>query len=213
MFIKDRDLLLHEPSLFRDVGWVGQRLVKGSAEIVGTLLTFASQDVPLDLANIDVGHVVTIGGASYEIVDRVSSTELTVSRARANESDEVQPPAPVSSDVCTISTFGPQIGLVHAQILRTLGIEPGEPAAVGTVTESSITNPSAFKEIAALGTLHLIYSAAAALAGAGSGMDQRASGYRARFAQARSRVVALIDTNGDGTPDASRRMNVVQFVR
>lgn len=31
MFIRDRDLLLHEPSLFRDVGWVGQRLVKGSA--------------------------------------------------------------------------------------------------------------------------------------------------------------------------------------
>ena len=212
MFIRDRDLLLHEPSLFRDVGWVGQRLVKGSAGIIGTLLTFASQDVPLDQANIDIGHVVTIGGASYEIVDRVSATELTVSRVRASEADEIQPPAPVSLEICTISTFAPQIGLIHGQILRTLGIEPGEAPASGKITESSITNPDVFKEIAALGTLHLVYSAAAALAGAGSGVDHRASVYRTRFAQARARVVALIDTNGDGTPDASRRMNVVEIV-
>jgi len=213
MFIRDRDLLLHEPSLFRDVGWVGQRLVKGSAGIAGTLLTFVSQDVQLDLANIDVGHVATIGGVSYEVVDRVSATELTVSRARASEADEVQPPAPVTFDTCMISTFRPQIGLVHAQVLRTLGIEPGAAAALGKVTESSITNPAAFKEIEALGALHLIYSAAASLTGAGSVADQRAALYRERFGAARWRAVALVDTDGDGKPDASRRMNVVQFVR
>lgn len=213
MFIKDRDLLLHEPSLFRDVGWVGQRLVKGSAGIVGTLLTFVSADVPLDQAGIDVGHVVAIGGASYEVVDRVSSTELTISRARSRETDEIQPPAPSATDVCTISTFAPQIGLVHDQILRTLGIEPGEASAIGKVTESSITNAAAFKEVAALGALHLIYSAAAALGGSGSAADQRAALYRERFGAARWRAVALIDTNGDGVADASRRMNVAQFVR
>ncbi len=213
MFIRDRDLLLHEPSLFRDIGWAGQRLVQGSAGIAGTLLTFVSQDVPLDQANIDIGHVVTIAGASYEIVDRVSSTELTISRARANETDEIRPPAPLSPDACTISTFAPQIALVHAQVLRTLGIEPGEAPAIGKVTESSITNPAAFKEIEALGTLHLIYSAAAALRGSGSPADQRAALYRERFGAARWRAVALVDTNNDGTPDASRRMNVTQFTR
>jgi hypothetical protein len=37
--------------------------------------------------------------------------------------------------------------------------------------------------------------------------------YRQRFATERQRAAALIDTNGDGIADATRRLNVVNLVR
>ncbi|MFG0260543.1 MAG: hypothetical protein ACF8LK_09355 [Phycisphaerales bacterium JB041] len=48
MFATDRDLLVLEPSLVRDIGWVGQRLARGSGDIAGTTLTMTVQDVGFD---------------------------------------------------------------------------------------------------------------------------------------------------------------------
>jgi len=212
VFITDRDLLILEPNLFRDVGWAGQRLVAGIGDVAGSTLTLTSYDVDLEDGAIDEGHVVTVGAVAYEVVARLSATTATISRLRVSDQDPVQAPAPVTGGPIEIHTFAPQIAMVHAQVLRLLGIEPDEtdPDAIG---ETDITNPAALKRVEALGTLHLVFASAAALSEPGSAPWARADMYRDRFAAERRRASARIDLDGDGVADATRRLNLVQLVR
>jgi len=212
MFATDRDLLVLEPTVFNDVGWVGQRLVKTTGSISGTTLTVAATP---DLEQVDVrgGHVALVNDVPYEVIERLSPTELTVSRLRSGSDGAVLPPAEITDAPVEVHTFGPQIALVHGQVLRAVGIEPDEPADPGAPAEEDITNPAALARLEALGALHLVFSAAAALAPVGSSQEARAALYRDRFAAERRRVVARLDLDGDGLPDATRRPNVVQFMR
>jgi len=213
MFANDRDLLVLEPNLVRDVGWVGQRLVKGTGDVAGTTLTMTSQDVGFELVEIGAGHVVVVGGVAYEVIARISNTQLTISRLRASEDGTVLVPSPVSGAAVEVPSFGPQQAMVHGQVLRMLGIDPEEKAGGGVVTEASITNGKSLVLFEALGVLHLIFAAAAALAGEKSPMAFKAGMYRDRFSAERGRVAARIDTDGDGVADATRRPSVVQLVR
>ena len=212
MFTTDRDLLVLEPGLFRDVGWVAQRLTKGTGTITGNTLTVTGADVPLDAAGITAGHVVTVGGTSYEVIARQSPTALTISRPRASTTDAIQPPSPATSAEALVMTFAPQIAMVERQVLRMAGIEP-EDTTPGIVTASAITNPGALTMLIALGALHVLYAAAGASSGANGWLADRAAMYRERFSAARQNARVLIDLDGDGIPDATRRLNVVQFIR
>ncbi len=213
MFATDRDLLVLEPSLVRDVGWAGQRLVKGTGDVAGTTLTMTSQDVGFELAEVGAGHVVVVGGVLYEVVGTIDNTKLTISRMRASVDGGLLPPSATTGAVVEVPTFLPQLAMVHGQVLRMLGIDPDEPAGVGVVSEVSITNPGSFALFEALGALHLVFAAAAALAGEGSPAAFKAGMYRERFAAERGRVAARIDTDGDGVADATRRPSVVQLIR
>src|SRR3954470_14123560 len=70
MFASDRDLLAMEPNLFRDVGWVGQRLVSGTGGVAGTTLTLTAQDVDFEDGGVGAGCVVLVDGAPYEVLAR-----------------------------------------------------------------------------------------------------------------------------------------------
>jgi hypothetical protein len=112
-------------------------------------------------------------------------------------------------------TFRPQVGVVHGQILRMLGIEPEDPRE-GALGESAVVNPGAVTRLECLGALHLIFAAASAASPGGSaglGYGERAAMYRERFAAERGRVSVLIDTDGDGQPEAMRRPGVGHLVR
>ncbi len=212
MFATDKDLLTLEPGLFRDVGWVAQRLTRGTGAISGNTLTVSGADVALDAAGITAGHVVTVGGTNYEVIARPTASTLTISRVRANPSDPIQPPSPVSGVEVFVMTFAPQIAMVERQALRMAGIEP-EDAAPGAIQARDITNPSSLTMLVSLGALHTVYAAAGAGSGAGGSLTERAVMYRERFAAARQRAQVQIDLNGDGLPDATRRLNIAQFVR
>lgn len=211
MFATDRDLLVLEPNLLRDIGWAGQRLVKGTGDVSGTTLTMTSQDVGFELAEVGPGHVVVVGGVAYEVLDTISNTQLTISRVRASAEGAALPPSPTAGAAVEVMSFRPQVAIVHAQVLRMLGIEPDEPA--GVIGEESITNGGSLALFEALGALHLVFAAASALAGAESPAAIKAGMYRDRFALERGRVAARIDTDGDGVADATRRPSVVQLVR
>jgi len=211
MFASDRDLLALEPNLFRDVGWVGQRLVRASGALAGTTLTLSGADVALDAAGVGAGHVVLVNGAGYEVIAVLSATQATVSRLRADAAGEVIPPSPVTGAEVILHTFAPQLGIVHAQLLRMVGIEPGP--STGDVSEENIVNAGALTRIEALGALFLIYAAASGPTGPDSAQGQRAEFYRRRFAEERERAAVRLDLDGDGVADATRRFNVVQFVR
>jgi len=215
MFATDRDLLALEPNLFRDVGWVGQRLIKGTGDIAGTTLTLTAQDADFLAAGVAEGYIALVDGTPYEIIQRLSSTTAEISRLRAAKLDPVLPPSPATAKPVVVTSFRPQIAIAHAQVLRMLGIEPDDPGGTGRVVEEDITNPSAIAAVEALGALYLAFAAAA-----GPGADARPAHewsrtllYKDRFAAARQRTAAQIDLDGDGLPDATRRMNIIQFVR
>ena len=213
MFATDRDLLVLEPSLVRDVGWVGQRLVKGSGDIAGTTLTMTSQDVGFDDVGVEAGGVVVAGGVVYEIIERQGVDTLTISRMRGSTDGDLLTPSPVDGVSVEVPTFGPQLAMVHGQVLRMLGIDPDGAAGIGEVTESNITNPGALVLLESLGALHLVFAAAAALASDNSPAAYKAGLYRERFALERGRAAVRVDTDGDGVADATRRPSVVQLVR
>lgn len=219
MFATDRDLLVLEPRLFHDISWSAQKLVDsasgGVIDTAGTKLTVSS----IDFAGLGVGggSVVLLGATTptpIEVLSRLSATELSVSRLRASTSDAAVPVTPASGQKVVVHSFRPQLSLVHAQLLRMVGIEPDDAAPpADQPVEADITNPRAFVLAEALGALHLIFSSAAALVGSDSPLWVKATMYAERFRAERTRLQAELDLDGDGEPDAVRRPNVVQFVR
>ena len=211
MFTSDRDLLLLDPTLFRDVGWLGQRLLSTVATVIDTTLTVSGVD--LTALGVAAGHVVLVDGAALEVTQRLSPTALEISRPRAAPND---PPIPASFGVnraIVIHTFSPQLAIAHGQILRMLGLEADAAPVPGTLTDANVTNPRSLWLVEALCALYQIYAAAAALAPADSPAHVRAEHYRARFNAERQRATARIDTDGDGRADVTRYLNVVQFLR
>lgn len=209
----DRDLLTFEPDLFRDAGWAGQRLVSGTGTISGTTLSLTAYDVNLEDAGVAGGHVAVVDGVPCEVVGVSTGTTATVSRLRASPADPPITPSPVTGRPVTIATMRPQIAAIERQVLRMLGIEPSATPGPGVLGVASITNPEALRRLTALGTLHLVFAAAAALTPPESPHWVRAELYRARFARERHAVAALIDADGDGVPDSTRRLNVMQLLR
>lgn len=217
MFANDRDLLVFEPELFRDVGWVGQRLTLGQAGVSGTTLTATGLTAGFDVLGVGVGSVALVDGVPLEVVERLSSTTLTVSRVRGSVSDAAIPPSSVTAGALEVFTFGPQIRTVHRQTLRMVGLEPLGEASADELDASAVTNPEDLRRVEALGALHLIFAAASAPGssadGPGSSWAARARMYRERYSAERGRVAALVDVDGDGRAEAARRLNVVRFVR
>lgn len=215
MFINDRDLLVLEPNLFRDVGWLGQRLADTTGSISGTTLTVTGAD--LAALGVGAGYVALVNGLPVEVLARLSATTATVSRLRADVNDAAIPPGNVPPSVpVQVWTLRPQINVVHQQVLRLLGIEPsadGGPVLPWQLTEAQIIRPRSLWLLEALLTLHLVYSSAAALAGSESPLGLRAQMYLARAGAERARAVAYLDTNGDGVAEVARYVGVACWVR
>ncbi|MBL8765355.1 MAG: hypothetical protein JNM07_13930 [Phycisphaerae bacterium] len=207
MFANDRDLLVLEPNLFRDAGWAAQRLVNATGSVAGATLTVPGAD--LVALGVGAGNIALLDGVALEVVARESATTLTVSRIRAGPGDPLIPPPPATDRPVAVWTFLPQLAIVHEQLLRMLGIEPGQ-AGPGALTESSVTNPRALALAEALGALHLVFAGAG---GSGAPEAGRAGFYAARYEAERRRVGAAIDLDGDGHPDCVRRLNVTQVFR
>jgi hypothetical protein len=204
-FAKDRDLLALEPRVFGDVAWTAQKRAAGS-DGVATGLSLSSASADFVSAGVDAGHVVVVDGVALEVTARVSATELNVSLLRDSALDAALAPTfGAGAKGYSVFTFGPQIGVVHGQVMRALGLEVGE--------EARIVNGNALVLVEALGALHLVYSAAAALTADGGGLAMKAAMYRERVALERSRVAAHVDTDGDGEADVVRRLNTIRFVR
>lgn len=219
MLASDRDLLGYEPNLFRDVAWIGQRLVKGTCTISGTTMTMLTQDVTLEAAGVTAGAVAVVDGTAYEVIARLTATTATVSRVRGSSSEPVLPPSPATNVAVVVATMRPQIAMIERQVLRMAGLEPGvSPGTAELPTEGNIVGPERLNRLVALGALHVIYAAAAApgepgAIGVSGSPIGRAEMYRRRFAEERARVVVELDLDGDGVVDATRRLNMLQLTR
>ncbi|MBX3359694.1 MAG: hypothetical protein KF745_14840 [Phycisphaeraceae bacterium] len=204
MFAADRDLLILEPSLFRDISFLAQRILETTGSTSGATLTITGDAAS---PGVTTGHVVLVGGVPLEVLARTTATVLEVSRPRLDsESPPVTPPTLTAQPV-TVTTFLPQIALAHASVLRMIGVEPGDPA------ESRITNARSLRLLESLIALGLVYDAAAASTGPQSPAAFRAEAYRLRAVHERTRAVARLDLDGDGLPDHSRSLSAGRWTR
>lgn len=215
MFASDRDLLVYEPRLFNEVGFAAQRVLDsasgGGLDSNGTTLTVSVARF-VDWG-VQAGWVAVIADVPAEVVTRFNQTQLYVSKLRDDPSGGAVPIGGSGSGLSVrVATFRPQLAVIHGVILRGLGIEPGIVGPDG-VSETSIRNPAALARAECLGALHMIYSAAAVLAGESSLHWAKAKMYAERFDTERRRVGAEIDTDGDGVADAVRRVNVSRLIR
>ncbi len=212
-FATDRDLLVLEPNLFRDIAFASQLLAGGTDGVVsGTTFTSASADFVA--AGLDAGHVVLISDVPVEVIEVVSSTELTVSLLRAHSDDPAVPPPAGTALTYGVRSFRPQLEMLHRQIMRAAGIEPdglGEPSDAPTVDE--VLNGDEVAMVEALGALEGIFASAASILADEPYLRLRAASYRDRFSSARQRARVRLDLDGDGEVDVVRHLNVVQFVR
>ena len=210
MFSKDRDLVVHEPGLMRDVGWAGQRRLSVIGGISGTQLTIETGSF-VD-AGIEAGHAVVFDGITLEVVSVESATTATVSLMRGDVLGAAVPPIEAASRGLLVYDFSAQRSIVHRQILAMLGIDAAGEDVFG-VDETMITNAGALNRLETLGTLHLIYAGASAPSRANDRFEQRAELYRQRYQRERESVIAMIDTDGDGIAEVTRRPNAFVLAR
>jgi hypothetical protein len=215
MLTTDADLARIEPHLFIEAQHVGQRLTRGTVSITGTTLASLGVDVAFDAAAVAPGHICVVDGQTYEVVEQTSATALVISRVRARGQTDVQPPSPVSNKPMHVVTFAPQRAIAHAQVMRSIGIEPDLPpdTAAGRPGVESILNPGALVHLEALAALQLIWLSATLNAGADATVAARAERFKEMYARERERVGAFIDLDGDGFPDAVRRPSIVPLLR
>ncbi|CAN5761979.1 hypothetical protein BH11PLA1_BH11PLA1_22040 [soil metagenome] len=213
MFIADRDLLVIEPAVFRDAGWLAQRLASGPASVSSSVLTCSAGNFVN--VNVTTGHVVMVDATPLEVMSRLSATTLAVSLLRAGAAESAIPVKNVAAGNAAVWTLRPQIAAAHGQIVRMLGLDVAAAlAAPGQVVDDSrITNPEGLQRLEALMTLHAVYSALAALRGRDDPFANRAEAYRDAVRAERQRAVALIDTDFDGVPNVARRVNTFVMSR
>ena len=208
MFAKDRDLLVIEPGLYRDVVWNGQRLLSGTGDLSGTTLTLTSGSF-LD-GEIGAGHVVLVDSVPMEVVSVQSDAVATVSIMRGDSVSSVIPGKPATGAVVEVFTFAPQVEIVHRQVMSMVGIDVDDVDGLG---DSAVTNPGALVVLEVLGALHLIYASAGAPGRGGEAFLDRAKLYQQRFSAERGSVVAFIDLDGDGIAETRRRPNSFVLTR
>ena len=209
-FSTDRDLLVLEPNVFRDVPFVSQqRLRVSDGAISGTTLTSASADFAA--AEVDAGSVVLVDNRPLEVVSRNDANTLTVSLARGSMAGAALPPGDGTDLDVAMRTFAPQAALVHDTLLRLVGIDPDDPDAA--IDEDAIVSLGLMARLEALGTLERVYSAAVAIAGDNESLLQKADQSRRAFHIALERANVLLDTDGDGHADTQRRPGLIRLVR
>ena len=206
----DRDLLIHEPSVFLDATSVATSLLSATdGSVADTTLTSASSD--FQAAGIDAGHVIVIGNQPTEVVARVDPTNLVVSLPRASLNEANIPPGDGSTLAIDVRTFGRMIAEVEAWILGALGIDAADPLL--PLDETAILNPQDIREAVALRTIAQAFAAASALAPTDASLADRASLYSQRAADVRRQTRAVLEVAGGGSRTASRQIEDVSWTR
>lgn len=189
MFARDIDLIVIEPTLFRDVVWPSQTLLRGQGVVEESELTLTDADGDLESLGVGEGHVVMLGETPVEVVKRLGERRLVVSRPRP-EGVELVAVGKYKGAV-RIGTFMPQIEAVHRRLLRWAEIDDG----------ARVVDGRAAAHAEALGALAMIHFAADAGAGA------RAVHYQRRFEIECERLWLGVDLDGDGVAEQRRRVS------
>jgi hypothetical protein len=205
-FSNDADILKYEPILFGELHLPWQVLATGTgASLSSTTLTANGAD--FIAAQVQAGGVVHLQSAdgsldgAYEIVSVDSSTQLSISVARADSTESAVPP-PAATDISyRISTFGPQAAEVGFQLTEYFGIKPGNPAS--DIDADDILDTSVLRLASVFAVISCVYAMLA-----GKTKDQnywsKSLYYQKLSAKAKGRCRLSIDLGTDGIADVTK---------
>lgn len=206
----DIDLLRLEPRLFVDAASAATMLRSGSDGITsGT--TFSSAGSDFAAAGIDAGHVIVVGAEVVEVEARQSATSLHVSRPRADDSQDAIDPTPGMDQTFSVPTFERIASQETAWTLGALGIDARHPEH--PLDESAVTNAADLRRYVALRVIARGFERAAAGDPGNLALAGRAAHWRAIEQSARHLTAVFLDLDGDGVPDATRRIDDVMLTR
>ena len=215
--ISDRDLLTIEPSMFVDAQGEGTLLSEasdGSVTRSNRKLLSLSSDFIVD--GITTSHVIVVmypvnDNQVLEITSVSTATSLLVSRIRAQPGDPAIKPQDGSALPIKIITFQRAIDEAQAWVLGALGmVDSGQ---IDDLDENDITNPEDVKRMIASLTIARVFAGAAASAPTDAGLAARSALYSTQAKAIAHQTRALIDLDGDGLPDATRRIDVLSLAR
>jgi hypothetical protein len=206
----DRDLLLIEPALFISAMDLATLLIDVTdGSVSGTSLTSTGAD--FDSMGIDAGHAVVIDDQPAEVIERISATELIVSLPRVTADDPLIAPAPGSDLPVRVPTFGRQLNFSQAWVLGSLGVDVDDEGV--PLDESILLNAAEIGRLIALETIARLLRLAAAHDPEDQSTADLAAQYTAEVSAARTRTRAVLDLDGDGVADATRRVSVITLTR
>ncbi len=208
--IEDRELALIEPTLFIDAINQATLLIDATdGNVSNTTVTSLGSD--FESMAIDFGHIVVIDGEVCEVINRISSAALTASLLRASQTDPLIEPTAGSGLSIKIVSFHRHIELAQAWVFGALGIDGGDPGL--SLEESAILNPSMVAHLIALETIWRVLCAAAAIDPTDQSLADRAEHYGRLVSESRQQTKAILDLDGDGVADSTRRIGVVTLIR
>jgi len=210
MLINDVSLLRLDPRVFLDAAGQADVIIDGADGVVsGTTLSSAGSDFAA--RGVDAGHVVVVSNVPVEVEDRTGATTLSVSRPRADDAASLLPPPPGTGLSFSVRTFARLIALERAWALGALGLEP--PAIDDEIDENAILDPAPIERLIAQRVVHRAYARAAAANPADPAIALAAAEHRRLAMLAAQQARAVLDLDGDGVPDATRRISVVTLTR
>lgn len=217
-FCTDMDLLYYEPDLFTSAAAVSQGIVSGSGVLTGanlaTVENLSSRPVAPRMVAVLSGAVA----ATLVLAEVSPPYQMTLSVLHEGLFADEDAPTPLAVGVngqvsYIVRSFWAQRSIVSELLLAACRGRDGEDSD-DLRDGTAITNAEDFRRPAALGTLQMIHSALAAAAGESAGhFATRAELYQRLYRRALRHIVARLDLDGDGTVDAARRLNLVEFVR
>jgi hypothetical protein len=210
LLIGDRELLVIEPSVFVGAAAVATTLLSvADAEVSGTSL--ASATAAFEANDIDEGHVAVVDGMPVEIVNRVADTQLSISLPRASTDDAAIPPGDGTALAFAVLTFERLIEQTQQQLLRRMGVDADHPT--DALDDTSILNPGTIGSVLALLVIASAFEQAAALNPSDASIGARASLYRELANRRMLQTSVVLDLDGDGVADSTRRLDVIAMVR
>ena len=210
LLIGDRDLLVVEPTVFVGAAAVATTLLSvADAEVSGTSLTSATAD--FEANDIDEGHVAVVDGVPVEVVNRVADTQLSISLPRVSIEDGLIPPGDGTGLAFAVLTFERLIEQMQRELLKRVGVDGDHP--IDPLDETAILNPATVGRVLALRVIASAFAHAAALNPLDASLAERASHSRDAAERSLLQTVVVLDKDGDGIADATRRLDVTSFVR
>ena len=189
MFARDIDLIVIEPTLFRDIVWPSQTLWRGQGTVEESELAIADKGADLAMLGVEAGHVVMLGETPAEVVKRIDERRLLLSRPRVAGGEVID--VGKYAGAVRIATFMPQIDVVHRRLMRWAEIEE----------EKRVVDAGAAAYAEALGALALVHFANEPAPSA------RGVQYQRRFEIECERLVLRLDLDGDGVAEQTRRVS------
>jgi len=205
-FATDADLLDYEPRVFIDMPVPPRQKLKiTDGDLAGTSLTSQTggfvQLLPDDVLVVRSGSGDAGAHAVASVIDD-HAVELATQPAHLDAAHAL---------TVVARSFAPQLQRVHAELLRTIGLDPDDPSLA--IDQSAVLSTRLMRHLAALGTLAAIYESAGAAEPDPMPITKRAAFYRQRFNAALLSAHVLIDTDGDGQPDVRRALGLGRLIR